>query len=316
MQCTLKKNNNTQKGYILIELALVFIVLAISIAVAIPFYENYKNRNATIETERRIAIVARALSSYSQMRWRLPCPADPNDVNVQAGTGILGIERPACDAATDINFAHGIIPYRTIGIPEHYAKDAYGHFFTYIVSPAFAVDNRLTGAGAGDSVHRRLIHRVAGDDTDGNYALIPRAKFCAPLTPPASDLIVNEDGVNLYPNPLRIRTTTAIAGIPNNVPHTSIYREDAVTAAAVAIISHGENGYGAYVSSGGQLPRNTNIGSAEELTSNNNDDTNQVWTLSNISNISNNVNEYDDIVKFYTQDEIYALAGRESCENL
>ena len=76
---------------------------------------------------------------------------------------------------------------------------------------------------------------------------------------------------------------------------------------AVALISHGENGRGAYQANGGQsaaAPVNT----AEEITSNNTNQTVQIepeWD-----------NNYDDIVQFYTQDQIYGLAGRNSCEHL
>ncbi len=303
MQRTINKSRHStgkkQEGYILIELAIVFVVFGLLMATFLPFYEQYKQRNAKIETEKRMEIVAKAFSSFAQMRWRLPCPANSA---VAVGTP-LGVERAACNA--NIPDAHGIIPYRTLGLPEQYAKDGYGNFFTYVVSADFTNDNRL--GIALDNVNIRLAHLVGGDNTTGKYALLPRAHFCAPLMDSGGDITAQQDGANLYAGVAR--DTTNVPRTTN--PSPNLNRADNVTGIAVALISHGENGNGAYQSNGLQSAASA-VGTAEELTSNN---TNRlVVTESDYANTG--ANEYDDIVNFYTQDEVYAISGRESCEHL
>jgi len=279
----------TQEGYILIELAIVFLVIGLLITALIPLYQSYQQRDAKAETEERIDFIAKSFSAFLQTRWRLPCPA----------------------AAVD---SHGIIPYRTLGIPEQYAKDGYGNFFTYTVSPDFTTDNRL-GIGP-DRVHRRLAHlfggenpSVAGDDeVTGRYALLPIAQFCAPLINTVSDITVRQDGAPLYAGAARNIDDTARGSNPNA---NLINRDSKVTAVAMVLISHGENGNGAYQSNGSRSAA-SDLNTAEELTSRN--DNRLIVTESVYSNTG--TAEYDDIVNFYTQDEIFALAGRQSCEHL
>lgn len=313
MQQSIKK----QDGYLLLELAIVMIVIGFLITALFPFYQSYLYRGAIVDTKKRMVIVSKAFSTYVQTHWRLPCPANSS---VAAGEQ-LGLERmtavvgDGCDAAAvalDPTVSHGIVPYRTLGIPEQYAKDGYGNFFTYVVSPDYTVDNRL--GVSPDFVNRRLAHLVAGDDNgdgdsndDGRFALLPRAQFCAPLNNSATDIVIIQDGATLYQG--GARTTNNIARTIN--PNPNLNREDAVTSVAMVLISHGENKAGAYQSDGNQYPASA-VGTSEEITSRN--DNGIVQMESNYANTG--VSEYDDIVNFYTQDEIYALAGRNSCEHL
>ncbi len=308
MHIPVKSNKPHEKGYILIEVSIVVIVLSLAMAVMVPIYNTYQQRNAVFETKQRIDVISKAFSSYAQTRWRLPCPADSM---VASGTQ-FGVERSACDV--NVPDAHGIVPYRTLGIPEQYVKDGYGNFFTYVVSPDFTADNRL-GIQL-DQVNIRLSHLVGEKRSNSTgvsitgtdkFALLPRAQFCAPLVNNGTDLQVTQDGTTLFSG--TVRDTTNILRTAN--PDANLNRDNAVTSIAFALISHGENGTGAYQANGLQSPSSA-IGTSEEITSNN---TNRLIQVeSDFSNAE--ANSYDDTVSFYTQDEIYALAGRSSCEHL
>jgi type II secretory pathway pseudopilin PulG len=339
-------NNKNDSGYILIELAIVMIIMALLLAASIPLYNSFEQRNAKAESIKRMDVIAKALSTFAQSNFRLPCAADAGADNSDEDNQI-GHE----EGSNPCTSFHGIVPYRTLGIPEQYAKDGYGNFFTYVVSEDFTLDNRLLAPNynTGNSVHRRLAHLVAGNATTGNYALLPRAKFCAPTVNSGNDITVNiasYDSVNdvftsesmatqqrntyLYPTTGEIinvpnATSTPIpsAGTPdpnlqnitvndatgNNIDIAS--REIYVTAAAVAIISHGENGIGAYQADGNQNGCTNPPVTPEEITCNDNNIVERTsdWDFSGGG-------EYDDIIQFYTQDQIYALAGRNSCEHL
>ena len=299
-----------QNGYILIETAFVMVVLSVLIAVSIPLYNSYETRNAINETKQRMDIVSRAFSTYAQTYSRLPCPADSS--SALAPGGQLGMERAACITAS--SEAHGIVPYRTLGIPEQYAKDGYGNFFTYTVSPDFTVNNRL--GIQNDAVHLRLSHLVGGDDTTGDYALLPRAQFCAPLFNNGTDIIVNDENGQLSPLANRVVDITPRPNFPvdpnlMNITTSNANRDLNVTTAAMAIISHGANGLGAYQSNGTQ-PDCTTATGAENVTCDPNNsiiDIRPDW-------VDAGAGMYDDIVVFYTQDQIYAAAGSNSCEHL
>ncbi len=68
------------------------------------------------------------LQEYLAQNGRLPCPAD-----VLAPPESRGERRFGC-AQTRGGYI-GIVPYRTLGLPESVAKDGYGQWMTYVVDP-------------------------------------------------------------------------------------------------------------------------------------------------------------------------------------
>ena len=305
----LKTDKTNDTGYILIDLAMVLVVMGVLLAAAIPFYQGYLQRNAMIQTEKRMDVLAKAFSNYIQVRWRLPCPAAPTvaagaQLGIERGVVIGGAAVGSCTGGTAN--AHGIIPYRTLGIPEQYAKDGYGNFFTYIVSPDFTTDNRL--GIAANNVHIRLVHLVGGN----NHALLPRAQFCAPIIDTSSDITVTQTGTSMYTGIGGVRTIIVGDIVPRtaaNIPNANLNRNPPVTGLAMAIISHGKNRFGAYQADGSQFP---GAGGDEAATA---DNTNRIIQTQGV--LSESVaNPYDDIIQFYTQDEIFATAGGGSCEHL
>jgi len=199
--------------------------------------------------------------------------------------------------------ARGIVPYRTLGVPEDFAKDGYGNFFTYVVSPDFTADT-LLGPDP-NFVNERLAHLVE----QNNYALLPIAQFCAPLNDTGTDVVALQDGAPLYTTVAPPRDTTNVPRQNLATPDANVERENAVTGVSMAIISHGSNGTGAYLAGGVQ--RVGPQGAAEAAT---NAIDNVVQMSSDFS--TTGANEYDDIIKLYTQDEIYAISGGGSCEHL
>ncbi len=305
MQQSVINKRRNESGVFLVELALVILVMGFAIAVSMPLYSSYSQRNSLLQNNKRIDIIAKALSNYTQNRFRLPCPAD----STPAAGELYGVERVAGCLGV-VADRHGIVPYRTLGLPEQYAKDAYGNFFTYVVSRDFVTDNRFNVVP--NTVHRRLAHLVAGDNTTGNYALMPKSQFCAPINFNVADDVVVNQGIPAVPLYDQVRdsvgalTTTRAAG-----PNANLANRDLnVTTVAVAIVSHGANGAGAYQADGTQSP--VIAGNVAEMATVAQDNIIHVE-----SEFSEGVgNNYDDITKFYTQDEVYALSGGNSCEHL
>lgn len=298
-------------GYLLLDTALAILMIGIITVGFLQFQKHFAERESFIGTDHKIEVIADALSTYAQTRWRLPCPAPPAKVN----NSPFGTERLDCDGADE---AQGIVPYRTLGLPEQYAKDNYGHFFTYIVSPAFTRLNTVTNTGA-DRLHARLAHHMA--PLNENIAYLPKAQFCGALdrerggnaVSKTEDISVQSSGdVFFSSGGAKIRDETYI-GIPAAPPDPNYYRNLNVDAIAVTIVSHGPNGYGAYLEDN-SVAQNTALpgfGNSEDQTRT----MDRLVALEREIRRVSGANYYDDIITVFTQDQIMAAAGGGSCEH-
>lgn len=297
-------------GYLLLDAALAILIIGIITVGFLQFQKHFAERESFIETDNKIEIIADALSTYAQTRWRLPCPADP----IKPNNVPFGSERATCATAAN---SHGLVPYRTLGLPEQYAKDNYGHFFTYVVSPAFTRQNTVLGA-AGDITHARLAHYIDND----RAGFLPKAQFCGGLrivggnnTDSTTDLIAQSQGANLM-GVARDDTAANFIDQPYNLPgppDPNYYRGINVTAFAVALISHGPNGYGAYLenNTAGQNTAIPGFGNSEDQTRT----IDRLVALEREIRRASGANYYDDIITVFTQDQILAAAGGGSCEH-
>ncbi len=299
MHKTVMSHLKNQRGAVLIDLTVMLLISGILIGGAIQFSEFFAQRERALRTEARMEVIINALSNYAQTRWRLPCPAEP-DSGSGAYVAPFGTERATCGAvAGDV---HGIVPYRTLGLPEYYAKDAYGNFMTYIVSAAFTGNNEIVAGGPGSNpVQRRQAYALEA----GNDGLIPKAKFCGAGAGAALDL---EQGGQSPLLAARNTVTLDAQNLAAGPPDVNLYREDPVTTLAMALVSHGPNGFGAY------RPDGTNDctegGNTEQATCGQNN----IVRLERDVNRAGGGNEFDDVVVIMTQEQIYAEAGGGSCE--
>lgn len=157
---SLNDMHKKQEGIILVILPIIVLLLGLTIA--------YVSRSAQqpdfykeMRTEKRMEEVLNALSSYVQRHNRLPCPARPDGAGgvpfgFEEGSGANGDAIPAnCPG----NRKEGIIPFNTLGLTSNYARDAWGKYITYAISPAFATNpivQRYPAAPGGLAVNDRL----------------------------------------------------------------------------------------------------------------------------------------------------------------
>ena len=85
-----------------------------------------------VATQEKMVDVKKALATYAHRNYRIPCPADPS----LAGAN-LGLEDKANNIGDECTRVIGILPFRELGLPESAAKDEWGHYLTYKVSPDF-----------------------------------------------------------------------------------------------------------------------------------------------------------------------------------
>jgi len=112
-------------------MAIVLAIMGLLIAMLAPLLGDISESNRAEVTLVRLDRVNDAMVVYVRQNGRLPCPAAPDG-------DPLGIERSRC-AAGDGN--SGIVPFRTLGLPQADARDGYANYFTYHVAAGYADDD-------------------------------------------------------------------------------------------------------------------------------------------------------------------------------
>lgn len=207
------------RGFSLVELSVVLVIagfLTLGVIVLIrPFLEKAR----ILQTRETLEKIAQALDAYAVENHRLPCPAVPNrgaaapPYGFEAGSGAAGAtvpspECPVTGAGATRTAQEGIVPFRTLGLPEEMIYDGWGRPFTYAASLAFGQNNDmgLTGTGTVSTVHPQCRTRDwmydAGLDTAGGIVYANRAprkaRFCCPgnAAPETADLDVRDEDDN------------------------------------------------------------------------------------------------------------------------
>ena len=122
------EDNTQQRGFTLIEIAMVLFIVALLLAGLMPAINAQLDQQRTNETLKRMSEIKEALIGFAISQGRLPCSADGTKILGQAG---YGTERASCSAG----IAYGVVPWITLGTSE---TDAWGNRFTYRVTSDFA----------------------------------------------------------------------------------------------------------------------------------------------------------------------------------
>lgn len=120
-----------QAGFSLLEMSIVLVIIGTLASFMMPILLKQSmlaKRTLTHEHQKEIFY---SLAAYLLAGNPLPCPADPAATGAQFGMAREG----GCSEPIQ---AIGILPFRTLGMPESMARDGYQHFFTYAVEPALA----------------------------------------------------------------------------------------------------------------------------------------------------------------------------------
>lgn len=206
----LRNSRMSQKGFTLLEMALVMgiigVVAVASVKFAIPLVET-ANHLSTTEKMKKIDT---ALSLYAIENNRVPCPAIPLTTTSNPFSEGFGYEQnngtaqpnPTSLCGSSPAAFRGIVPFKTLGLSEDIAKDAWGNYFTYATSPFFA----QPVSQLAQNVHARCrttewYYKTAegGSPTSSQYRHRNPAKaaFCCSATPPGGlfnfNLFVRDD---------------------------------------------------------------------------------------------------------------------------
>jgi len=206
------------KGFTLAEMAVAVVILAILLFGAmVPFSTQVDIRNLA-ETRRTMDSIKEAIIGFTQANGRLPCPALGTTPTAVAGAGTEQFS-----AVTNTCTAtFGVVPWVTLSTPE---TDTWNRRFSYWVSPIFA-------------------------DAPPNSPPPVLITFSSPGQTPAC-----------APTPAPIQSSFALCSLGiftvntrNDGTHAALAVGNALPA---VFISHGKNGYGAFIPSGVTLPAPT-----------------------------------------------------------
>jgi prepilin-type N-terminal cleavage/methylation domain-containing protein len=221
------------EGFTFVELLVVLMIVAILTAMAAMITRAITAGQKRSVTAARLAIIDAALVQFVILQKRLPCPADgrktvASDPNTVGGEEIVA---GACAIGQ-----HGVAPWKTLGLAEPDASDGWDRRLTYRVQPALAAANGMDMTmcdPASQNPPNDPAVAVAVCNTACTSALIATTSCTHPRS-----FLVNKG--------LEVRTTNGAT----KVMDPAVALPGAPTGAAYLLISHGETGGGAYLSSG------------------------------------------------------------------
>lgn len=225
------------RGFTLIEIAVVIVILALLLTMLLGISSTMIAQQRREATRTRLAAVETALALFVSQNQRLPCPADGRLVSSDVNAGLERGTAPAaatnqCNviAATVDSQTHGVVPWRALGLSEPDITDGWGNRLTYRVAPEFVRIGSMnfTNCDPGGGANPRDALTANG--------------YCSATVCVTASLA----------NCIRPSTVIANGGllVQNFAMSTNIMDPGAGTGAAYIVISHGENGAGAYNNQG------------------------------------------------------------------
>jgi prepilin-type N-terminal cleavage/methylation domain-containing protein len=229
-------------GFTLIEIAVVIVVLSLLLAMIAGIATVMVGQQRREATRQRMSGVETALALFVSQNKRLPCPADGRINGTVAGAGTESRNGAGqCTVAGAVNTqTHGVLPWLTLGLAEPDVTDGWGNRLTYRVAPelvlASAMDFTACDPGGTAGLASGVCNTACAAGT-----------FPGSCTPPST--YTQGKGLKIR----NIASATLIMD-PGATPSTG---------AAYVVISHGENGQGAYNNQGILQSGSTESGTLE-----------------------------------------------------
>lgn len=241
------KKKHRKEGFSLIEMSVVLAIISVIIASGLSYSVAKREEKRFETTKKRLDFILQAIDDFVDEKGYLPCPADPT---LSPGSANFGFGSDTGDPLTavtqcnagntveysggsNLNVVYGAVPVYSLNIPPEYIFDGWNRRFTYIV------DEDLTYVGT--------------LDTDGYLTY-------------EGDIEVRSSGFDTWPPgndmPISYRHATQddVDGTYTDCKKTTFgigagdIGDCIRNGSAVALISHGSNGYGAYGGIGGVAP--------------------------------------------------------------
>lgn len=202
-------------GFSLVEMAIVLVLMSIMLTLGVAALNVQQDNAAVSATQRKMEIIKESLIAHLRDKKRLPCPettAFANNPN-NPPSGREG-RTTANDATTTCQSFAGTLPWLELGLPRDMALDGHEHFFTYYVSSVRdATENNRPDWTRTANASAGIVGFNVGNP--GRFAITEKP------TPGPGIVTTGDSGGNAIP-----------------------------ALAAVVLVSHGKNGFGAFTAKG------------------------------------------------------------------
>lgn len=218
-------------GFTLIELAIVLLILSLLLVFLLPTSTAFLNTRKHELTRQKLKNIETAIANYVAVNKRLPCPADGTAAPGSAGAGNEGARDVNGDCTN--SQATGVVPWVAIGLTQADIEDGWQRRITYRAGFGLTRDSALDMSSC-DPAGTKPAPQT---DTSGN-------------APPGGRCWTTCVGTNMATctapqDYLTGKGFDIRDGAGNLIMSVASY-----TSAAYVLISHGDNGYGAYGAGG------------------------------------------------------------------
>ncbi len=150
------------RGFTLVEMAIVLVVIGMVLAGGIRVIGPIRDAQRVSETKLKLDLVEQALQVYVIQNGCLPCPADGTLPTSNGDAGLSsddsgGPYEPALCTADACIATNAVVPWKSLGLSEFDASDAWGNQFRYRVQGTAAngadgvqADEGMTRTGTSD----------------------------------------------------------------------------------------------------------------------------------------------------------------------
>lgn len=146
-------------GFTLVELSIVIIIVGLLTAGGLAVGASMVERASYIDTQKLIKQLQRSVKDFYIVNGHLPCVASLEDA---PGSAAFGVANPDCATSVAVPSGTfrtgapavrvGMVPVRTLGLPDSAASDKYGNRITYAVSEQLTDANQFGSQAGGITV--------------------------------------------------------------------------------------------------------------------------------------------------------------------
>ena len=168
------------RAFALFEIMIAISVIGMFMTLSIKSWMQYLTYQRKVQkdkiTKRNSDRILKALGNHVVKQGYLPYPSQPKDDDDEN----FGVSRPSPKteeswAQEPEAFRFGIVPFKSLGMPEEDAKDGNGNFFSYAVNPTLCGRSAMQYASVKDSNYlKRDISRYTPEYQHISCYLMPK----------------------------------------------------------------------------------------------------------------------------------------------